>query len=204
MKTASPVYYINSKNYHASQELGCRLSSLMRPLSGIKEPPVILCIGTDRVTGDSLGPFVGTFLAAYTTSRDLPVYGTRNAPVHALNLSDACRQIKKRHPRSPIVAVDASLGTKKHLGYITLGRGSLKPGAGVQKNLTAIGDIFITGIINTAVPEAQTALQNTRISAVASLACCIAHGILYACSPAQLVAASADGLSSAREELPIV
>ena len=105
-------------------------------------------------------------------------------------MEDACRQIKKKHPRNLIIAVDASLGTKKHLGYISLGQGSLKPGAGVQKKLCSIGDIYITGIINTAIPEAQMALQNTRLSSVASLACCIAQGILYACNPSEMTAAS--------------
>lgn len=187
MKNYSPVYYINSKYHSASRELGQQLSLLLAPGA---LPPVILCIGTDRVTGDCLGPLAGTFLKAYQRESHLPVYGTLDAPVHALNLTETQKQIKKKHPCNPIIAVDASLGTKKHLGYITFGQGSLQPGAGVQKKLTAVGDIFITGIINTAVPEAQTALQNTRLATVADMACCIAHGILYAFHPAALAAAS--------------
>lgn len=192
MKDSSSVYYINAKKSAASRELGSQLQSFLSRHSGCGASPIILCIGTDRVTGDSLGPLVGTFLMAYGGGRHLPVYGTLDAPIHALNLEDAYRQIKKKHPRSPIVAVDASLGTKKHLGYITVGQGSLQPGAGVRKKLTSIGDIFITGIINTAVPEAQMALQNTRLASVASLACCIAHGILYACCPYELIAAASN------------
>lgn len=188
MKDYSPVYYINSKYPAASRELGKQLQLLLAPCASL--PPVILCIGTDRVTGDSLGPLVGTFLKAYEKKNHLPVYGTLENPVHALNLNDVAKQIKKKHPHNPIIAVDASLGTKKHLGYITLGQGSLQPGAGVQKKLASVGDIFITGIINTAVPEAQMALQNTRLATVADMACCIAHGILYAFHPAALVAAS--------------
>ena len=190
MKNLSSVYYINAKKYTAVPELGYRLQELISQCPATDLPPVVLCIGTDRVTGDSLGPLVGTFLHAYGGDRYLPIYGTLDFPVHALNLEDACRQIKKKHPRNPIIAVDASLGTKKHLGYISLGKGSLKPGAGVQKKLSSIGDIYITGIINTAIPEAQMALQNTRLSSVTSLACCIAQGILFACGSARLTAAS--------------
>lgn len=187
MKNYSPIYYINSKYSSASRELGRQLPRLLPPSPF---PPVILCIGTDRVTGDCLGPLAGTFLKAYEPANHLPVYGTLEAPVHALNLNEIQNQIKKKHPHNPIIAVDASLGTKKHLGYITFGQGCLQPGAGVHKKLTAVGDIFITGIINTAVPEAQTALQNTRLATVADMACCIAHGILYAFYPAALAAAS--------------
>lgn len=183
MSELSPVYYIDSKKATAVSELGGQLQKLIRAHPFCDAPPVILCIGTDRVTGDSLGPLTGTFLQACGGRSCLHLYGTLDLPIHALNLADACRQIKKRHPRSLILAVDASLGTKKHLGYITLGQGSLRPGAGVQKKLAAIGDIFITGIINVAVPEAQQALQNTRLATVSRLSCCIAQGILYACGP---------------------
>lgn len=190
MENDLSVYYINAKKRSAAADLGLQLQQLVRSQSASHLPPVILCIGTDRVTGDSLGPLVGSFLHAYGVDRYLPVYGTLEFPIHALNLEHVCRQIKKKHPRSLIVAVDASLGTKKHIGYITLGQGSLRPGAGVQKNLTAVGDIFITGIINTDKPEAQLALQNTRLCAVTSLASCIAQGIRQAVSPLELTAAS--------------
>lgn len=197
MKDLSPVYYINSKRSNASRELGQQLCRLTADFPCENPMPVILCIGTDRVTGDSLGPLVGTFLAAYAEQnflirqkRAFPVYGTLDFPVHALNLENTWKQIKKKHPHNPVIAVDASLGTKRHLGYITVGQGSLQPGAGVQKNLSSVGDFFVTGIINTAVPEAQLALQNTRLSSVTGMACCIAHGLLYAFCPQALVAAS--------------
>ena len=46
-----------------------------------------------------------------------------------------------------IVAVDASVGNREHVGYVTLGKGALKPGLGVSKELRSVGDIFITGIV---------------------------------------------------------
>lgn len=180
MSETQPVYYINGKCPGAQVKLAAKLQRLL-PEGPLDSPPVILCIGTDRVTGDSLGPLVGTFLQAYGDCHRLHVYGTLESPIHALNLRQSCRRIKKEHPRSLILAVDASLGTKRHLGYITLGQGSLQPGAGVKKNLEAIGDLFITGIVNTAAPDPQMALQNTRLAPVTRLACCISQGILGAC-----------------------
>ncbi|MDO5345847.1 MAG: spore protease YyaC [Lachnospiraceae bacterium] len=185
-----PVYYINSKKGTAPVLLGRQLQQLIRQHPLGDTPPIVLCIGTDRVTGDSLGPLTGSFLTAYGGHRYLPIYGTLDAPVHALNLREVSHQIKKKHPRSLILAVDASLGTKNHLGYLTLGQGSLKPGAGVQKNLVSVGDLFLTGIVSADAPEAQLALQNARLASVTHMACCIAQGILYACCPAALAAAS--------------
>ena len=175
------VYYINGKYPDADMRLALQLQAMLAELDA-PHCPVILCIGTDRVTGDSLGPLAGSFLEAYGAYHPLTVYGTLDAPVHALNLSRVMRRIKNKHPRSPILAVDASLGARRHVGYITLGKGSLSPGAGVQKSLDPVGDLFITGIINTASWGGQLTQQNTRLAPVARLACCIARGILEACA----------------------
>ena len=77
-----------------------------------------------------------------------------------------------------MIAIYASLGQKKHLGYVTIGNGALYPGAGVQKNLPPVGDIHITGIVNTAGLMEHLTLQTTRLSTVVALADVIAGGIL--------------------------
>lgn len=175
----SRTHYIDGKSKTAPQHLAELLEQLMSSLPAPEAAPVIVCIGSSRVTGDSLGPLVGSLLSQ-NSSFFLPVYGTLNFPIHALNLKDAMRTIKRLHPGNPVIAIDASLGTKSHLHYITVSRGSLFPGAGVNKKLGPVGDIAITGIINTSGRFAQMALQSTRISTVSSLAEHIAEGIVLA------------------------
>ena len=99
-------------------------------------------------------------------------------PVHALNLEKSSRLIGQLHPHALVIAIDASLGQKKHLGYVTIGNGALYPGAGVQKNLPPVGDIHITGIVNIAGMLEHLTLQTTRLSTVVALADVIAGGIL--------------------------
>ena len=130
-------------------------------------PPVVLCIGTDRIIGDSLGPLTGSILLR---SRPLPVYGTLEAPVHALNLEKNLEKIKKKHPRSPVIAVDASLGSSCEIGKISVRPGSLSPGSGVSKALPRAGDIAITGITGKDGSQPYLALQTARLSLVASMA----------------------------------
>ena len=98
--------------------------------------------------------------------------------VHALNLEKTSSLITRLHPHALVIAIDASLGQKKHLGYVTIGNGALYPGAGVQKDLPPVGDIHITGIVNTAGIMEQLTLQTTRLSTVVALADVIACGIL--------------------------
>ena len=100
-------------------------------------------------------------------------------PLHAQNLRETIATIYSRHPHSPIIAIDASLGAANHLGYITLGKGPLHPGAGVNKNLPPVGDICITGIVNISGVLEHMLLQTTRLSTVMNLADCIADAIHY-------------------------
>ncbi len=129
------------------------------------------------MTGDCLGPYIGQQLSL-NKFQGIYVYGTLDTPVHALNLRQAADYIEITHPHALVIAIDASLGRKKHLGYVTIGNGALYPGAGVQKELPPVGDIHITGIVNIAGILEQLTLQTTRLSTVISLADVITQGIL--------------------------
>ncbi|MBM7685035.1 MAG: hypothetical protein PWP07_154 [Epulopiscium sp.] len=139
---------------------------------------VILCIGTDRATGDSLGPLIG-YKLRHLSYPNIYVYGTLEHPVHAKNLGETVEMIHEKHPNALVIAIDACLGKMDHIGYITLGEGSIKPGAGVQKNLPPVGDIFITGIVNFSGFMEMLILQNTRLSLVMQMADIISSGIKY-------------------------
>ncbi|RYD02450.1 hypothetical protein N752_24275 [Desulforamulus aquiferis] len=59
---------------------------------------VVVCIGTDRSTGDCLGPLVGSKMAS-SQGHNFVVYGTLDEPVHASNLNDKLNEISINHPR---------------------------------------------------------------------------------------------------------
>lgn len=143
-------------------------------------PIVLVCIGTDRSTGDSLGPLVGTRLTDLDAS--LTVYGTLSKPVHATNLEDTLMEIEKYHHNPVIIAIDACLGRSESVGSITLAAGALKPGAGVNKSLPQVGDVHFTGIVNVGGYMEFFVLQNTRLGLVWKMANIIAasiqHGII--------------------------
>ncbi len=139
---------------------------------------VVLCIGTDRCTGDSLGPLVGTYLNDRKLS-SLNVYGTLDTPVHALNLNDVTEFIKTYHRKPYIIAVDASLSTLEHVNTIEAGLGSLIPGAALNKGLNAVGDLYIKGNVNVAGYLELAVLQNTRLSHVMKLSRVIGKAIHF-------------------------
>lgn len=142
------IYYYNSARRDAVGELTGQLSGLIQEemTRRHKKKLVFLCIGTDRSTGDSLGPLIG-YKLKQERRRGTLVFGTLDRPVHAMNLEHYVQVLKNGYPDALVVAVDASVGDESHVGYVTLGRGSLKPGLGVCKELHAVGDLFITDIV---------------------------------------------------------
>lgn len=171
--------YINTHDRNALQSFSNTFNGYLQALLPLhKHSLVILCIGTDRATGDSLGPLVGYKLRTL----DLPgvhVYGNLDQPVHAKNLALTLTHIESQYPDSLVLAIDACLGSMDRVGYITIGEGPLRPGAGVQKNLPCAGDFHITGIVNFNSMMNMSILQNTRLSLVMKMADMIALNIRY-------------------------
>ncbi len=140
---------------------------------------VLLCIGTDRSTGDALGPLIGERLKTLASS-EATVLGTLDHPVHASNLEETLRSIERDHAHSLVIAIDACLGQAASVGLVNVGVGPLRPGAGVNKNLPAVGDLYITGTVNVGGMMEYLVLQNTRLSLVIRMADAIAAAVTQA------------------------
>lgn len=172
------LYYFDTAGGFETERFAGRL--LMMILREMREKGkteiVFLCIGTDRSTGDSLGPLVGYKLMEQGL-KNARVFGTLDSPVHAMNLDRYMEGMKRKFPGAVVVAVDASVGNSEHVGFVTLGSGPLKPGLGVRKELDAVGDIAITGIVGAGGNGDPLMLQSVRLSMVMRLADCISRSI---------------------------
>lgn len=138
---------------------------------------VIICIGTDRSTGDCLGPLVGSKLSV-SSNHDFSIYGTLEEPVHASNMNEKLADIQHKHPNALVIAVDACLGHLENVGCINIGEGALMPGAGVNKSLPGVGQLHITGVVNVGGFMEYLVLQNTRLNLVMKLADLITEGFI--------------------------
>jgi putative sporulation protein YyaC len=172
------VFYYDTKQVFQAEEFASRLYDMIRmeQENGKVAGVLFLCIGTDRSTGDSLGPLIGYKLKEKELEY-LEILGTLERPVHAMNLETYQTILKLRYPNHVVVAVDASVGSMEHIGYVTLGKGALKPGLGVSKELRAVGDIFITGIVGSCGNYDPLMLQSIRLSVVMRMADCISYSI---------------------------
>ncbi len=176
--TRGELYYFDTAGEYEPVRLAARLYLMLQDVMKMecKSRVLVLCIGTDRSTGDSLGPLIGYHLRKRGL-KHIQVLGTLNRPVHAMNLRETLRLLKQNCPEYLIVAVDASVGVGSRVGSVTLGRGAIQPGLGVSKQLQPVGDIFITGVVSGGCGGDPMMLQSIRLGTVMRMAECISESI---------------------------
>lgn len=162
---------VHYKNSFAAIKIGNYLAEYMN------NNFALVCIGTDKCIIDSLGPLTGTLLAKENFAGD--IYGTLDKPVHAMNINDYIKTLKKKNYDN-IIAIDACLSNKKNQGIIEVREGPITPGKGIGKFLPEIGDISIIGVVDSSDKEFHDLVQDTRLSLVYEMAEIICEGIIIA------------------------
>lgn len=166
------TYVFNSLKRDNSEEISKTVNLLYDT-----DKPVIICIGSDLVVGDSLGPIVGSRLVEKLQGKAY-VYGTLLSPITAKEIQAIKNNLSKLHPYSKILVIDAAIGNNEEIGYLKIIKNGIKPGLGVNKDLPVIGDVSIIGIV------ADRCDKNfnvtTRFSVVYSLINDIVQGVVKA------------------------
>lgn len=142
-----------------------------------EKQPVVVCIGSDLAIGDSLGPIVGSMLKFKTQGLGVFLYGTLSAPITAKEIKYMRTFLKETHRGSPVIAIDAAVGEAGDIGLIKLHDTPLLPGAGANKQLGAIGDITIMGVVAEKSVANYGLLNTTRLNLVYSMAEIISNGL---------------------------
>lgn len=167
--SASPLAYIKIKDY---------LLNELQPILDNNRPIIFICIGTDRSTGDSLGPLVG-YKLKFLSKNNIHIYGTLENPIHAKNLTSVLDKINFSFSNPYIIAIDSCLGCLNNIGKIFIQKKPLMPGLALSKNLPPVGEMSITGIVNISGNFEFLVLQNTRLYTVMILADAISRGIYH-------------------------
>ncbi len=123
-----------------------------------------LCIGTDRSTGDCLGPWVGTMLEEKGFAR---VIGTLREPCDADKLPQLVPALTDM---GTIIAVDACLGRPENIGAYLVSNGPLIPAQSVNRKFPAIGAYSIAGVVNAVSLKPYWTLQSTSLYHVMGMA----------------------------------
>lgn len=131
-----------------------------------------LCIGTDRSSGDCLGPWVGTLLEEAGFSN---VTGTLAQPCDAERLLAVLPQLPAGRR---VLAIDACLGRPESVGSYLVARKPLVPARSVGKTFPPVGAFSIAGIVNVSGPKPYWSLQTTSVHLVMKMAGSIAEAVI--------------------------
>ena len=117
------------------QRLICeRAVELMRSAARID----VLCIGTPKVVGDSVGPRVGSLLKAAGLPDRIKIIGCTDEPVYRGNIASMLMSLRND---ALLVCVDAALSS--NFPTINIRTGPMHPGAAVSDELPKLGDVSI-------------------------------------------------------------
>lgn len=179
IRLADANFSCHFEDAHCLHLLERKIYRLMSEMNNdFQRDSVFLCVGTDRATGDCLGPLVGTRLQALSPAVNL--FGTLEKPSHAVNLQYVIDEIDARFVNPLVIAVDASLGSPDRIGYINVRPTGLKPGTALHKVLPTVGDFHISAVVNVSGYLEQMVLQNTRLYGVYMMAEMIARSLFLA------------------------
>jgi putative sporulation protein YyaC len=152
-------------------------STKNRAPSPVEKLPVVVCVGSDLAIGDSLGPIVGSMLKFKTQGLGIFLYGTLSSPITAKEIKYVRTFLKETHRGAPVIAIDAAVGEAGDIGLIKINDTPLLPGAGANKQLGAIGDITIMGIVAEKSIANYGLLNTTRLNLVYRMAEIISEGL---------------------------
>lgn len=100
----------------------------------------IVCIGTPKIVGDSVGPLIGTMLKEGNINAN--VLGDLENPVTALNINDVVNSIDTN---SFVIGIDACIGS--NVKQIKISNSPIEPASSLGKDLSLVGDISIKVIV---------------------------------------------------------
>ena len=143
---------------------------------------VFLCIGTDRITGDSFGPLVGYKLKNVLNHiKKIQVIGDLDETVSNQNILNAINYIEKNYKNPFIVSIDSALSIRRNVGDIIVSKKGVYLGTSIRNKKVYIGDMSIQGVVakNTCVAQYNfRRLQNTNLGLVMKMADTVASGII--------------------------
>lgn len=142
---------------------------------------VFLCIGTDRIKGDSIGPIIGSKIKKMENEY-IKIYGTLEKNLDFSNAKHVIDEVYNIYNNPFIITIDAALCKENKVGKIYLNSGHIKIGKALDKSISFYSNInikCIVGIYN----ETQTInnidiLKNANIDNIIKMSDIVSKGIV--------------------------
>ena len=144
---------------------------------------IFLCVGTNKIIGDMIGPMVGEDLKNRiykNTKKEIVVFGNMQSTLNLKNAEKIISNIKKSYINPFIITIDTALGNEKNLKKIYITQGEIEIGKAVSRGIKYESHINIKGVVGrySSVTEKNiNTLKNVKPEAIFYLSSIISNGI---------------------------
>lgn len=124
---------------------------------------IFLCIGSNKLIGDSLGPRVGEILQNNLLEDNTMVIGDMKDELNYLKVNHHLKIKLKQYKFPFIITIDAALSDKEYIGKIVINRRYLEIGKALEKEKYILGNLnikVITGEYCHNIKKNQGTLEN--------------------------------------------
>ena len=107
---------------------------------------IFICVGSNKITGDSLGPIVGAKLKQ-KLGTNIAIIGTTETPVNYENIKEINDNIKIKYLNPCVICVDSAMGKNADIGKIIVNWGGITLGKAVNNGIYLESHINIKGVV---------------------------------------------------------
>ncbi len=108
---------------------------------------VILCVGTNKLIGDSIGPVVGQKLKEEKMKEKICVYGDLKESINFKNAKTVIENVFKTYQKPFIITIDSALGTQTMISKIVVNKGIIRIGKSLGRSICYPSHITIKGVV---------------------------------------------------------
>lgn len=108
---------------------------------------IFLCVGTDKVIGDCVGPIVGSTLRKNRKNDNIKIYGTLEETLNFKNIQEVINNKIRKYHNPFLITIDAALGEEELLGKIFVGEGKIALGDSLGRKIESPSHIYIKGVV---------------------------------------------------------
>ena len=132
--------------YHKYYKFFMQLEENILDLTEDYSHIIILCIGTGKIVGDSIGPLIGKNIK-FLENKYIKIYGDLDNTINFRNAKEIITEIYEQFEKPYIITIDAALGSKDNIGQIILNKGYIKIGKALEKNICFYSNINIKCVV---------------------------------------------------------
>lgn len=125
---------------------------------------IVLCIGTNKVIGDSIGPMVGEYLNKLLESREekknIVIYGNMSKTLNLKNVQQILKNEITKYENPFIITIDAALGRTELIEQIFVGKGNIQIGSCLGDGICCYSNLYLKGIVG---KEGESNKENIKV-----------------------------------------